>query len=392
MNVIGLMSGTSADGVDAALVDIQTDGTRPALRLLAFESFPYPPGLQARILTAASGGNTEEVCRLNAYLGELFADAAAGVARRAGVPLSDVDLIGSHGQTIHHLPVARREGAHSIRSTLQIGAPAVIAERTGVTTIADFRPRDMAAGGEGAPLTPLVHHVLFGDAKRGRVVLNLGGIANVTVLPAGAAADAVVGFDTGPANVLLDEFVRAADLADCGYDDGGRLAAAGRPDSALLEELLQHPFIRRPPPKSTGRETFNPIFVAEFRQRLAKVGGGALDGLATLAAFTVEAVTRNLRAFVFPSTPIQEFVVMGGGAENVALMRGLAASLPECAVIRAEALGVPGRAVEAMAFAALAYLTATGQPGNLPRVTGARDFRVLGCIVPGERFRGLTHD
>jgi anhydro-N-acetylmuramic acid kinase len=391
MKIIGLMSGTSADGVDAALVDIRSDADRPVLRLLAFETFPYPPGLRARVLAVASSGTTEEVCHLNAYLGELFAEAAAGIALRAGLSLGAVELIGSHGQTIHHLPAPRPEGAHSVRSTLQIGAPAVIAERTGVTTIADFRPRDMAAGGEGAPLTPIVHHFLFAHPTRGRVILNLGGIANVTVLPAGADAGAVTGFDTGPANVLLDEFVRMEGLADCGYDAGGHLAAAGKPAPEILEELLQHTFIRRPPPKSTGRETFNPAFVAAFRDRLARTGTGALDGLATLAAFTVQAVSWNLRAFVFPVAPIGEVVVMGGGAENGALMRGLGDALPECSVITAEALGVPGRAVEAVAFAALAYLTATGRPGNLPRVTGARENRILGCIVPGKNYRGLMN-
>ena len=389
MNVIGLMSGTSADGVDAALMDVRPGAERPVLRLLAFETFPYPPGLRARILGVASGGSTEEVCHLNAYLGELFAEAAGGIARRAGVSLGAVSLIGSHGQTIHHLPSPRLEGAHSVRSTLQVGEPAVIAERTGVTTVADFRPRDMAAGGEGAPLTPLVHHLLFAHSSRGRVVLNLGGIANVTVLPAGEDAGAVTGFDTGPANVLLDEFVRTTGLAECGYDAGGRLAAAGRPVPDILEDLLQHPFIRRSPPKSTGRETFNPTFVEALRDRLARSGTSAVDGLATLAAFTVQSVSRNLRAFVFPAAAIQEVVVMGGGAENATLMRGLADALPECAVLPAESLGVPGRAVEAMAFAALAYLTAGGRPGNLPRVTGAREFRVLGCIVPGANYRGL---
>jgi len=392
MNVIGLMSGTSADGVDAAMVDIRAGAQRLALRLLAFETFPYPPGLRERILSAASGGSTAEVCHLNAYLGELFAEAAGGIARRAGVSLGAVDLIGSHGQTIHHLPSPRLEGAHSVRSTLQVGEPAVIAERTGVTTVADFRPRDMAAGGEGAPLTPLVHHMLFAHASHGRVVLNLGGIANVTVLPAGEDAGAVTGFDTGPANVLLDEFVRTTGLADCGYDAGGRLAAAGRVVPEILEDLLQHPYIRRSPPKSTGRETFNPAFVDALRDRLARSGTSAVDGLATLAAFTVQSVSRNLRAFVFPAAVIQEVVVMGGGAKNATLMRGLADALPECAVLPAESLGVPGRAVEAMAFAALAFLTATGQPGNLPRVTGARDVRVLGCIVPGRNYGGLERD
>jgi len=390
MKVIGLMSGTSADGVDAALVEIESKARGPALRVVAWETLAYPSGLRERILAVASVGSTEEVCRLDAYLGELFAEAAAGVAARAGVPLHDVNLIGSHGQTIHHLPAPRQEGRHAVRSTLQIGEPAVIAERTGVTTIADFRPRDLAAGGEGAPLTPIVHHALFARPDRGRVILNLGGIANVTVLPAGGDASAVTGFDTGPGNVLLDEFVRATRASAVGYDEDGRLAAAGQVQEALLRELVQHPFLRRAPPKSTGRETFGPALVEEFRARLRAAGGNERDGLATLAVFTIAVVVQSLRAFVFPKTEVHEVVVTGGGARNAFLMRRLTESLPECAVASSDAMGFPGQALEAVSFAWLAYLTATGQPGNLPAVTGASGARILGCIVPGRGFRGLT--
>jgi len=383
------MSGTSADGVDAALVEIESKAGRPALRLLAWDTLAFPAGLRERILAVASGGSTEEVCHLDAYLGELFAEAAARVAYQAGVGLGEVDLIGSHGQTIHHLPAPRQEGTHAVRSSLQIGEPAVIAERTGVTTIADFRPRDLAAGGEGAPLTPIVHHALFAHPDQGRVVLNLGGIANVTVLPAGADASSVTGFDTGPGNVLLDEFVRATGLSALGYDEDGRLAAAGQVQPDLLQDLLKDPFIRRTPPKSTGREIFGPAFVERFRAQLRAAAVGDLDGLATLAAFSVEAVVQNLRDFVFPKTEVHEVIVTGGGARNAFLMRSLAESLPECLVASSDALGVPGRALEAVAFAWLAYLTATGQPGNLPAVTGARGARVLGCIVPGKGFRPI---
>lgn len=389
MQVIGLMSGTSADGVDAALVEIESPAGRPAVRLLAFEELPYPAGLRQRILALASGGGVEELCHLNAYLGELFAEGARAVARAAGVSLEAVELIGSHGQTVHHLPVPRREGARAVRSTLQIGSPAVIAERTGVTTIADFRMRDMAAGGEGAPLTPLVHHLLFGDPAAGRAILNLGGIANLTVLPAGGDASAVSGFDTGPGNVLLDEFVRAAGLSEMGYDPDGRLATAGSVLPSLLMELLAHPFVRKAPPKSTGREMFGPAFVAEYRLRLQAGGAGALDGLATLAAFTADAVAENFRRFVAPELDVRELVVMGGGARNRFLVRRLAADLPACRVCCAEELGYDARAVEAIAFAVLAYLTAAGLAGNLPAVTGAAGPRVLGCIVPGARFPGL---
>ena len=390
MKIIGLMSGTSADGVDAALVEIHRDGTRPSVRLLAHASHPYPSGLRERVQGVASGGTTEDVCHLNAYLGELFAEAAIAIAESAGVRLDDIDLIGCHGQTIQHLPRPRQDGTHAIRSTLQIGAPAVIAERTGITTIADFRPRDMAAGGEGAPLTPLAHHLLFGHPNQARAILNLGGIANLTVLPPGGDALQVFGFDTGPANVLLDELVRAATLSPLGYDEDGRLAARGEVQRRLLADLMANPFIKRPPPKSTGREEFGPALIQQVLAWLRSAGRRPEDGLATLAAFTAAAVAENVRAFVFPRVPVRELIVMGGGARNPVLVRGLAEALPECAVRLAEEVGVPGRAVEAMTFALLAYLTARGEPGNLPAVTGAAGPRVLGCIVPGRRFRGMS--
>lgn len=389
MRVIGLMSGTSADGVDAALIEVREAAGRPTVELVAFETYAFPPELRARILAAASDGSTGEVCRLNAYLGELFAEAAIAVTRAAGLPLTSVGVIGSHGQTLHHLPAETSEGTHRVRSTLQVGEPAVIAERTGVTTIANFRPRDMAAGGQGAPLTPLVHHILFGHPERGRVILNVGGIANLTALPPGCTADAVFGFDTGPGNVLMDEFVRLMGLAECGYDPDGRLAAAGSVRAQLLAELLAHPFISRIPPKTTGREIFGPEMVAAFARRVRILGVEPLDGLATLTAFTADAVAENIRAFVLPTTEVREVVAMGGGSRNEFLMRRLGEALPDCTVLTAEAIGFPGRAVEAVAFAILAYLTAGGRPGNLPGVTGASGPRVLGCIVPGSTFRGL---
>ena len=392
MKVIGLISGTSADGVDAALVEIAPGSGRPALRLLAWGTIPYPVGLRERVLAVASGGNTAEVCHLNAYIGEVFAAAAAHIAHEGQLTLADVDLIGSHGQTVHHLPEPRAEGPYRVQSTLQIGAPAVIAERTGVTTIADFRPRDMAAGGQGAPLTPIFHHALFAHPERGRAILNIGGIANLTVIPAdpGGGAGRVTGFDTGPGNVLLDEFVRTAGLSPVGYDEDGRLAAAGSVRTELLRELLDQPFIRQAPPKSTGREMFGPAFVAAFRARIRGAGIPEADGLATLTAFTAHAVAENLKAFVLPGVPVHEVIVCGGGARNPTLMRMLGEALPGCTVCTTDALGVPGRAIEAMTFAWLAHLTATGQSGNLPAVTGAQGPRVLGCIVPGVNFPGLA--
>lgn len=389
MKIIGLMSGTSADGVDAALVDIGVERGQLRVEVLAHATEPYPPGLRDRVLRVASAGTTAEICHLSAYLGELFAEAALAVAARAAIPIDEVALIGSHGQTVHHLPDPRVDGSHAVRSTLQIGAPAVIAERTGVTTIADFRPRDMAAGGEGAPLTPLVHHLLFTHPTRSRAILNIGGIANVTILPAGGEACRVTGFDTGPGNVLLDEAVRRLELSPRGYDEDGRVAASGKPDNASLTTMLAHPFIVRRPPKSTGRETFGPEFVREIVTRVARGTLAPADALATLTAFTVRAVAQNLRAFVFPSLAISDVITIGGGAANACMMRMLAEALPESVVQTGDAAGVPARAVEAVTFAVLAYLTATNQAGNLPGVTGASGARVLGCIVPGAGYRGL---
>ncbi|MGH7369509.1 MAG: anhydro-N-acetylmuramic acid kinase, partial [Candidatus Methylomirabilaceae bacterium] len=243
MKVIGLMSGTSADGIDAALLDIGSGHRLPKLRLLHFEVFPFPGGLRDRILRAADdgGGGSQEICQLNAYLGELFAIAARTVAGRAAVPMNEVTLIGSHGQTIAHHPAdATREDALPVRSTLQIGEPSIIAERTGVTTVADFRPRDVAAGGEGAPLTPYLHALLFRLPRRDRIVLNLGGIANLTFLPEGRGLRGVSAFDTGPGNVLIDGVVSRLTGGALRSDLEGQIAAAGKTEPRLLRWLMAH--------------------------------------------------------------------------------------------------------------------------------------------------------
>ena len=245
MKVIGLISGTSSDGVDAALVDIQKRRGRVQIDLIAFEVYPYPKSLPRQLIDLASGlpQSVANVCHLNFYVGELFAEAARRIARKGRIPLSKVDLIGSHGQTVHHLPVPKREGSRAIRSTLQIGEPSIIAERTGVTTVADFRPRDMAAGGEGAPLTPYLHHHLLSDPKRSRAVVNIGGISNVTYLKAGAPIEKTIAFDMGPGNMLIDGLVRT--LTGKEFDEGGKMARRGKVDAPLLSNLMRHPFIRR---------------------------------------------------------------------------------------------------------------------------------------------------
>ncbi len=411
MRVIGLMAGTSADGIDAALIEIPgpvfeaggsglDGGPHPRIpspepraspvRLLAFETFPYPPGLRERILQVASrgGGTTEEVCHLNFYLGELFARAALGIAEKAGIAIEAIDLIGSHGQTVRHLPEPLFEGDLPVRSTLQIGEPSVIAERTGLTTIADFRPRDMAAGGEGAPLAPILHHALFRDPHKGRIVLNIGGIANLTHLPPNTGPEEVLAFDTGPGNVLLDGMMKHLSPEGRGYDEGGRLASKGTIHRGLLERLMEHPFIKKKPPKSTGRETFGPALLEEIWKTKEALNLQGEDLMATLAAFTVEAIAWNIEAFV-PGGQAEELIVSGGGAENPFLIKLLKERLPALLILKADEVGFPGRALEAATFALLAYLTFHGKPGNLQGATGGRP-AVLGKIVPGKLFKGLS--
>lgn len=387
MRVIGLMSGTSADGVDAALVEV-APGTPPTLTHIYSSLFPYPTDLRRRILQLATppGGSTTDVCRLNAYLGELFAQAAMDVCRRARVAPETVDLVGSHGQTIRHLPIPWKEGDFNVASTLQIGEPAVIAERTGITTVANFRTRDVAAGGQGAPLAPIAHHVMFRDAQKGRAVLNLGGIANITAIPAGATPAQIVAFDTGPGNVLLDEAAFRVTRGKTDYDANGELAAAGGVSADTLKWMLTHPFLKKAPPKSTGREDFGPSYLDEVNRKAPSLSPA--DLLATLTAFTAETVAVGFRGFILPKMKIDEVAITGGGGHNPVLRKMLGERLAPAALVEPDALGFPGRAIEAAAFAFLAYLTWHGLPGNIPAATGASHPVVLGAITLGRQRPG----
>jgi anhydro-N-acetylmuramic acid kinase len=378
VRVIGLMSGTSADGVDAALVEWPDEAAARPFRLLAYREEPLESALQDRIhrLAAARVPAAEalrELAALDVLLAERFAEAAAAVAREAGVALDDVDAIASHGQTVAHHP--------ELGASLQIGDPSRIAERTGVVTVADFRARDLAAGGEGAPLAPFFHWAVLSRPGEARAVLNLGGIANVTALPPSGRAEEVLAFDVGPANAWLDTVVRLLTDGRERVDRDGARALRGRPDAALLARLLDDEFLRRPPPKSTGRERYGlaqgEALAAEWRG-----GGRPLDDLlATLVAFTAEAVARACRDFL-PAMP-ERLLVCGGGAENPALLGALAAAMPGVSVERVEQAGVPAAAVEAMAFSLLGRNALLGIPNHLPRCTGAQRAAVLGEIAPG---------
>jgi anhydro-N-acetylmuramic acid kinase len=380
VRVIGLMSGTSADGVDAALVEWEGDAPDAPFRLRAFREEAFPAELQRRVHRLAAGhldggAVLKEYGALDVVLADRFADAAAALAAEAGIALADVDAIASHGQTVGHYPAA---GA-----TLQIGDPSRIAERTGVTTVADFRPRDLAAGGEGAPLAPFFHRAAFADADASRVVLNLGGIANVTWLPRGGDPDAVIAFDVGPANALVDGVVQELSHGRERMDVDGARAARGRADPDLLARLLDDDYLRRPPPKSTGRERYGADEAAALAAEWRGAGRSEDDLVATLVAFTAEAVVRACRDFLADPREVDALLVCGGGSRNPAVMRALAERFPDTRVAPTDAEGVPAAAVEAMAFALMGRNALLGLPNHLPRTTGAHRAAVLGEITPG---------
>lgn len=385
------MSGTSADGIDAALVEMITGGPRLGVNLLHFERRPYPPGVRDRVLHLADHRDAlREVCRLNVLLGELFARAALDLLKAAHTPATAVALVGSHGQTVCHLPTPLAEGDLVLRCTLQIGEPCIIAERTGLLTVADFRPRDMAAGGEGAPLTPYPHSLLFGHPDRCRVIVNLGGISNLTLLPPGPLGAEIVAFDAGPGNVLIDGVVHRLSGGAAAFDADGAWAASGTASEALLERLLDHPFFRRSPPRSAGQEEFGSRMVTEILAEAEREGISPADLVATVSRFSVEALVGSLEAHVFPRHPVDEVLLCGGGARNRWLRESLRARLAPRHVLTTDEVGFPAEAVEATAFAVLAYVTIAGEPGNLPSATGARQAVPLGKIVPGKQYSGMV--
>lgn len=385
MKVVGLMSGTSGDGVDAALVDIRGSGHDLKVTPLAFVSCPYPDDLQQLVLAVSARGTVSEICHLNVVLGEWFAKAAARVIKQAGLEPVKIDLIGSHGQTIHHLPNAVDEpGVGTVRSTLQIAEPAIIAERTGIATVANFRPRDMAAGGQGAPLTPYVHYVLLRDKKRSRLIVNLGGISNVTYLPAGKGLDAILAFDTGPGNMVMDGLIRRLTKGRETMDRGGKLAAKGKVAIGLLAKLLAHPYLKRNPPKSTGREEFGDAFVEQILAAQKAHRLKSEDVLATCSLFTAITLGSARR---WLGGPVDEVLVGGGGVRNRALMSNLSSVFSPVPVRTFEVAGWQSKAFEAVAFAVLAYQTFHGECANVPAVTGATHPVVLGTITPGRGRR-----
>ncbi len=375
--IIGLISGTSADGISAALARlVERPVGRPDVRLLASTTSPYPPEVRRRLLTLFTTPVTmQQTASIHYLLGDLFAEAALAVARAAGCGMEDIDLIASHGQTVAHVGVPDPRDSWSRAATLQLGEAAVIAERTGRPVIADFRAADIAAGGQAAPLVPYADIILLGTAH-GRVALNLGGISNITVLPPGAPRDEVYAFDCGPGNMVIDGLVRHFSNGEELYDRDGTRAARGRVHQDVLAALLEHPFVGARPPKTAGHEEFGRPFLEIVLARWGRIAPD--DLIATATAFTVETIARNIARFVLPRYSITDLVASGGGVHNPALMRTLQTAVTPIRIRHIDEFGVPADAKEALAFALLGHATLMGIPGNLPRVTGARHSALLG--------------
>jgi anhydro-N-acetylmuramic acid kinase len=382
LRIVGLMSGTSVDGIDAALVEVGREGETFTWRLSAFECVSWPHDLRDAILAAFRRDTSLPfLIALDTRVGEAFADAAAQIVRSAGYAWSDIDAIASHGQTIWHQPEPSAVGEGWGRGTLQIGDGNVIAARTGCVVISDFRRADMAMGGQGAPLVPFVDYALFADPTEGRLVVNLGGIANLTWLPAGGTPTDVRAFDTGPANMALDALTAHLTAGQAAFDHDGALAAQGRVDRSLLDSLLEHPYFALPPPKSTGREEFGAHYASELIARGAARKLSTPDLLATATALTVETIARAYEQWIRPHAPVQTVILGGGGVRNATLVRWLAERLAPARLTTHSALGLPDDAKEAVAFAILAYETLNGRPSNMPTATGAAGPAILGKIA-----------
>jgi len=382
MLVLGMMSGTSADGIDVALARISSAPPNLSAKLLGHTSVKFPSALRKEILRVAEQHSITagELSQLNFRLGEVFADAALAACRKFRISPKRIALIGSHGQTIFHQGKPANFLSRPTASTLQIGEPAIIAARTGVTTVGDFRPADIALGGQGAPLVPYVDYLLYRHAKLGRVSLNLGGIANITVLPRACKPQQVFAFDTGPANILIDALVMHFTRGRQRYDENANLAMRGRSLPALFDDLLSDPYLMLAPPKSTGREYYGHAYVRKIlalgRRHRAKPN----DLIRAATIFTALSVVDALNRFVLPKNKIHQLIVSGGGAHNPLILGQISAALPGIEVLPSSRLGIPEDAKEAFAFALLAYEAVHQRPANLPSATGARGSAVLGKI------------
>jgi anhydro-N-acetylmuramic acid kinase len=380
---VGLMSGTSLDGVDAAVVRIAGCGLESKVELVHYYSRPYDDALRGRLkeLCDPVSSDVAKIAGMNVYIAERFAEATIEAVREAGLRMSDIAFISSHGQTIWHMPESSPTDPYLTRSTLQIGDLSVIAKRTGCLTVGDYRPADMAVGGQGAPLVPYGDLILFRHPSKGRLLQNIGGIGNCTAIPAGAGVEDLFAFDTGPGNMIMDQVVFTLTDGQMSYDSEGAWAAQGQPDVELLEWMLSNPYFALQPPKSTGRELFGASYTAEFIEMAKARELEAADIVATATAFTARSIANACRDFVMPRCRLDEVIVSGGGAHNRTLLRQLAELLPEQEILTSGELGLADDAKEAVIFALLGNDFLRGISNNVTAATGASRPTVMGKLA-----------
>lgn len=383
-HVVGMMSGTSVDGVDAALVEISGTDSEPKVKLLAFENKPYPPQVREKIFSLFTPANAmvDKVGYMNFLLGEIYAKSALSVIEKAGMKPEEIDVIGSHGQTIWHAPIPESPDGIPVAYTVQIGEGSVIAERTGILTVSDFRVADMAAGGQGAPLVPFSEYLLYRREKETILLQNIGGIGNMTVMPAGAKPRDVFAFDTGPGNMIIDAVISAVTGGEKTYDAGGETAAKGRVCNALLDILKEEPYYRQPLPKTTGREHFGVQYTEKILSWWKENPIPVEDLLATVTDLTAYSIADAYERYVLPKYRASEIIVGGGGSYNATLLRFMKERFaPHGVAVRTqEDLGLSSDAKEAVAFALMADCCMRGKANTLPSVTGAEHPAVMGKI------------
>ncbi len=378
----GIMSGTSRDGIDVAIVKIDGKFPKNRIDLIHSESFDYPPGLKQLLLSSAEKLTAEEVVGLDFRLGRIFGESAAKAIGNAGLRPGKVDAVGSHGQTLLHFPQGRDLGGETVRSTLQVGSGAVIAQTAGITTVSDFRSADIAVGGEGAPLVPVYDYVVLRSSKHSRVALNIGGIANLTAIPQKAAIGDIVAFDTGPGNCMIDTAVRLKAGGEMRFDRNGALARLGDIDEACVRDVGAHPYFSRRPPKTTGWEEFGEAYTSDLVESMLERGRSLKDIVRTLTEITSKTISDAIENFVKPKMNVDEIIVTGGGSHNSMLMGSLRRRLPDTAIDTGEAYGVSSDLKEACAFAYLAYLCFKGIPANIVSQAAGLDPAILGAIHP----------
>lgn len=383
-HVVGMMSGTSVDGVDAALVEISGTDSEPKVKLLAFENKPYPPQVREKIFSLFTPANAtvDKVGYMNFLLGEIYAKSALSVIEKAGMKPEEIDVIGSHGQTIWHAPIPESPDGIPVAYTVQIGEGSVIAERTGILTVSDFRVADMAAGGQGAPLVPFSEYLLYRREKETILLQNIGGIGNMTVMPAGAKPRDVFAFDTGPGNMIIDAVISAVTGGEKTYDAGGETAAKGKVCNALLDILKEEPYYRQPLPKTTGREHFGVQYTEKILSWWKENPIPVEDLLATVTDLTAYSIADAYERYVLPKYRASEIIVGGGGSYNATLLRFMKERFAQhgVAVRTQEDLGLSSDAKEAVAFALMADCCMRGKANTLPSVTGAEHPAVMGKI------------